>query len=190
MQQIKGTILKSRLGFVEQHWGRGGVDRVLAALPPEDQRALRPILTVKWYPFELGERLDAAIVATLGDGKSEVFERLGAASADANLTTLHKQFLSPGRPHVFLGKAPQIYGFYYETGSRSYEQTGERSGVMTTRDAETFSVPDCLTVIGWYKRALEMCGTRGVSIVEDECRARGGEVCRYRIEWQDAAAPA
>ena len=190
MQQIKGTILKSRLAFVEQHWGRGGVERVLAALSDDDQRALKPVLTVKWYPFEIGERLDAAIVDVLGDGRSEVFERLGAASADANLTTLHKQFLSPGKPHVFLGKAPQIYGFYYETGSRSYEQTGERSGVMTTRDAETFSVPDCLTVIGWYKRALEMCGAEGVTIVEDECRARGGEVCRYRVEWQNATAPA
>jgi hypothetical protein len=69
-----------------------------------------------------------------------VFERL-AASADANLTTLHKQFLSPGRPHVFLGKASQIYGFYYETGSRSYEQTGESSGVMTTRDARPSACP-------------------------------------------------
>ena len=183
MQQIKGAILKSRLGFVEQHWGREGVERVLGSLPEEDQRALRAVLTVKWYPFELGERLDAAIVEVLAGGRSEVFERLGAASADANLTTLHKQFLSPGRPHVFLGKAPQIYGFYYETGSRTYEATGERSGVITTSDAETFSVPDCLTVIGWYRRALEMCGVEGVRIVEDECRARGGQVCRYRIEW-------
>ena len=190
MQQIKGTILKSRLTFVEQHWGREGVERVLASLPQDDQQALRAILSVKWYPFAIGERLDAAIVQVLGEGKSEVFERLGAASADANLTTLHKQFLAPGKPHVFLGKAPLIYGFYYETGSRTYEQTGERSGVMTTRDAETFSVPDCLTVIGWYKRALEMCGAEGVSIVEDECRARGGEVCRYRVEWRTAAAPA
>ncbi len=190
MQQIKGSVLKSRLAFVEEHAGRDGLQRVLAALDPATRKELAMVLTVKWYPFEIGERLDAAIVATLGDGKSEVFERLGAASADANLTTLHKQFLSPGRPHVFLAKAPQIYGFYYETGSRTYEQTGECSGVMTTRDAETFSVPDCLTVMGWYKRALEMCGAQGVSIVEDECRARGGEVCRYRVEWKDIAAPA
>ena len=190
MQQIKGTILKSRLGFVEQHWGREGVERVVGSLSGEDQRALRSVLTVGWYPFQLGERLDAAIVEVLGGGRSEVFERMGAASADANLSTLHRQFLSPGRPHVFLGKAPQIYGFYYETGSRTYEQTGERSGVMTTYDAETFSVPDCLTVAGWYRRALEMCGVEGVSIVEDECRARGGEVCRYRVEWRDAATPA
>lgn len=187
MQQIKGTILKSRLAFIEQHWGREGVDRVLAALPDDDQKTLRTILTVKWYPFAIGERLDAAIVDVLGGGRTEIFERLGAASADANLGSVHKQFLAPGKPQVFLGKAPQIYGFYYETGSRSYEATGPSSGVITTRGAETFSVPDCLTVIGWYKRALELCGAQGISIVEDECRARGGDVCRYRIEWSSVS---
>jgi hypothetical protein len=38
-------------------------------------------------------------------------------------------------------------------------------------------------VIGWYRRALEMCGATNVHITEDECRARGGAVCRYRISW-------
>lgn len=190
MQQIKGAILKARLGFVEQHWGRAGTEQVLAALPEEDQRMLRTLLTVKWYPFGIGERLDKAIVDVLGEGRTEVFERLGAASADANLSTVHKQFLTPGRPHVFLGKAPQIYGFYYETGRRTYEQTGENSGVLTTYEAETFSAPDCLSVVGWYKRALELCGVHDVSIDEDECRARGGQVCRYQVRWQNAPAPA
>jgi predicted hydrocarbon binding protein len=55
--------------------------------------------------------------------------------------------------------------------------------VLTTRDAETFSVPDCLTVVGWHRRALEMCGAKQVRIVEEECRARGGTACRYRISW-------
>ena len=40
MQQIKGTILKSRLGFVEQHWGRDGVERVVGAVPDEEQKVL------------------------------------------------------------------------------------------------------------------------------------------------------
>ncbi|HEU0053167.1 MAG TPA: hypothetical protein VFQ39_08310 [Longimicrobium sp.] len=142
---------------------------------------------MKWYPFEIGERLDAAIVRVVGNGRTEMFERLGAASADANLATVHKQFLTPGRPHVFLGKAPLIYGFYYETGRRTYEQTGESSGVLTTFEAETFSAPDCLSVIGWYRRALELCGVTDVSIEEDECRAKGGVVCRYRLRWRDPA---
>lgn len=188
MQQIKGSVLKTRLAFVEQHWGRPGLEQVLTSLSKADQEALRVILTVKWYPFEVGERLDAAIVRELGGGRTEVFERLGAASADANLATLHKNFLTHGKPHVFLGKAPLIYGFYYETGRRTYEKTGENSGVMTTYDAETFSAPDCLSVIGWYKRALEMCGVQGVAIREDECRAKGGAVCRYQIRWDGVQA--
>jgi hypothetical protein len=71
-----------------------------------------------------------------------------------------------------------------QTGRREYEQTGEREGVLTTYEAETFSKADCLTVIGWYKRALELCGAKNPRIVEDSCRARGDEVCRYRVSWQ------
>ena len=78
----------------------------------------------------------------------------GEASADQNLATLHHAFLVEGNPHAFLAKAPAIYRMYYETGRREYKQAGEREGVLTTYDAETFSGPDCLTVIGWYRRAL------------------------------------
>ncbi|HEX5387837.1 MAG TPA: TIGR02265 family protein [Gemmatimonadales bacterium] len=184
MQQIKGAVLKSRIAFVEEHFGKSGVQRVIESLAPEDQRPLRMVFTSNWYPFELGKRLDDAIVRVLGEGRPEFFERLGAASAEKNLGSLHSGYLSPGDPQAFLAKAPAIYALYYETGRREYQPTGEKSGVLTTRDAETFSAPDCLTVIGWYKRALEMCGARGVNVTEEECRARGGAVCRYRISWQ------
>ncbi|HEX5727002.1 MAG TPA: hypothetical protein VFX98_16115 [Longimicrobiaceae bacterium] len=184
MQQVKGNILKSRLAFVEQQAGEEGKQRVLEELPPGDREALRTLLTVKWYPFELGKRLDDAIVRVLGDGDPAYFERLGEASAEQNLRTLHKAFLAPGKPHVFLGKAQAIYGLYYEQGRREYTQTGASEGVLTTYGAETFSRPDCLTVMGWYRRALELCGASGVRVVEEECRASGGEVCRYRMSWE------
>jgi hypothetical protein len=76
-----------------------------------------------------------------------------------------------------------MYKFYYDTGRREYEQTGPTSGVMTTYEAKTFSVPDCLTVLGWHKEALGMCGARNVEGIEEECRAKGGSCCRYRFKW-------
>lgn len=183
MQQVKGSVLKSRLAFVEEHAGKEGLARVLAALGGEDQQQLKSLLTMQWYPFELGQRLDDAIVREVGGGRREFFERLGAASADKNLATVHRSFVAAGDPHGFLEKAPQIYALYYGTGRRAYARTGDREGVLTTSDAETFSTPDCLTVIGWYRRALELCGATKVRIVEEECRARGGAVCRYRVAW-------
>jgi len=182
MQQIKGNVLKSRLSFMDQ-FGADARARVLQTLAPEDRTTLETVATIRWYPFELGKRLDDAIMSVLGDGDPAFFEKLGEASANQNLGTLHKAFLTPGKPHAFLGKAPAIYSLYYETGRREYAQTAEREGVLTTHDAETFSRPDCLTVVGWYRRALELCGADGVRVVEEECRATGGEKCRYRVSW-------
>ena len=76
-----------------------------------------------------------------------------------------------------------IYKFYYNTGYREYKETGPQSGIMTTFDSETYSAPDCLTVIGWHKEALKLCGAIKVSVIEAECPAKGGKCCRYRLQW-------
>jgi uncharacterized protein (TIGR02265 family) len=183
MQEVKGSVLKSRLAFVEEQGAAAAVSRVLEALPAEDREILKTVIAVGWYPFEVGKRLDDAIVRIVGGGRPDFFERLGEASAEKNLGGPHKSFLAPGEPQRFLARTPAIYAAYYKTGRREYRQTGDKEGVLTTFDAETFSRPDCLTVIGWHRKALELCGCTGVRVVEEECRARGGEVCRYRVSW-------
>ncbi len=184
MQKVKGSVLGSRLAFVKEHFGDDGVRRVLGSLAAEDQEALNRMLPSSWLPFEIGKRLDDAIVRVCGQGDRELFEQLGEASAEQNLTSLHSTFLTPGDPEAFLEKAPQIYSLYYQTGRREWKKTGEREGYLITHEAETFSSADCLTVIGWYKKALRMCGADDVEIEEEECRALGGEVCRYRVRWE------
>jgi hypothetical protein len=136
----------------QQVKGGDAVQRVLAALPDDDRKSLGMLLTAQWYPFELGKRLDAAIVAEVGGGREEYFERLGEASAEKNLATVHRNFVTQRDAHGFLAKAPTIYKLYYGTGRREYEKTGERSGRLTTHDAENFSAPDCLTPAALRRR--------------------------------------
>jgi uncharacterized protein (TIGR02265 family) len=185
MTSIKGSILRTRLAFVEEIDPANGLSRVFARMKPHEAEVLRSLLASAWYPFDLGRKLDDAIVAELGGGRADFFEKLGEASADKNLgpAGVHRGFLVPGDPHAFLAKAPLIYSYYYDQGHREYDKTGEREAVLTTRGAETFSAPDCLTVVGWYRRALEMCGAAKPRVAEEECRAKGGEVCRYRLSW-------
>lgn len=184
--KIKGVVLLSRRQFVRENFGEAGWESVLEALPAEVRDELEPIFATKWYAFEIGERLDQAIVDVLGGGETSVFEELGAKSAQRSLEREHRTFLTPGDPQAFMRKANLIYRFYYDTGRREYEQSGPNSGVMTTYEAETFSAADCLTVIGWYKEALRRCGAEDVEVVEEECRAKGGSCCRYRFRWEMA----
>jgi uncharacterized protein (TIGR02265 family) len=183
--KIKGSVLRSRLALVDEIAPDGGRERVLARLSPGDQEILGALLASSWYPFEVGRNLDAAIVDELGGGQATFFEKLGEASADKNLGEggVHRRFLVEGDPHAFLEKAPLVYSFYYDQGHRDYEKVGDTEAVLTTHDAETFSAPDCATVVGWYRRALEMVGVASPRVVEEECRARGGAVCRYRLTW-------
>ncbi len=183
--QVKGSVLRTRLALVEEICPGNGLARVFGRLQPTDRQVLQSLLPSSWYPFELGRRLDDAIVAELGEGRPEFFEKLGEASADKNLgpAGVHRRFLVPGDPQRFLANTPLIYSYYYDQGRREYRKTGEREAVLTTYDAETFSAPDCLTVVGWHRRALEMCGASKPLVVEEECRAHGGAVCRYRLSW-------
>jgi len=182
--QIRGSILLARKNFVCEHFGDEAWNEILGLLPAEDQTVLRSVIQVGWYAFTIGEHLDQAIVNELGKGDSSVFEAIGAKSAQDNLSGAHKAFLQPGHPQTFMKQAGQIYKFYYDVGWREYEPTGPDSGVLTTHEAETFSAVDCLTVIGWYKEALKMCGAKSVEMTETKCRAKGDDVCEYQVSWE------
>jgi hypothetical protein len=183
--KIKGTIIAARREFVKEHFGEEAWMKVVNAMPQEDQVKLKgTILSTTWYPFEVGNGLDKAIVNVLGKGKESFFEELGAESARRSLAREHKSFVTNTDPQAFMKKSGVIYKFYYDAGYREYKETGPSSGIVTTYESETYSVPDCLTVIGWYKEALKMCGAKDISANEEECRAKGGSCCRYKFHWR------
>ena len=183
--EIKGSILESRLQFVKERFGEQAVDRVISALPASDQETLRnPINKDGWYHFQTAQNLDGAIVQVIGKGDARLFEEMGAASAQQNLSGTQKFYLDLGNPQGFMLRAPLIYHVYYNKGWRDYKPTGPTTGVMTTYEAETYSTADCMTVMGWYKQALSMCGANDAVIVEETCRARGGDYCRYLVSWR------
>lgn len=180
--RVKGGALLSRFAFLREHRGEDAVKRVIERLPESDRTACSSILTGGWYPFELNERIDAAVAAEMDMG-DDVFLLMGEKSAIQNLTGPHKAMLSIGDPHGLLRRAPQIYQMYYDNGRREYESSGEKKAILRTYDAETFSKNDCLTVVGWHRKAIEMCGGRDARVTETKCRAKGAPHCEYHCEW-------
>ncbi len=188
---VKGSILEARLAFVRKHADPTLALRVLARLPEADRQLyLAGIVPVAWYPFEMNERLDLAIRDELGQG-DRAFHALGVASALHNLTSASQlHYIRKRDPHGLLKQASAIYGAYYGSGQRTYERVGDTRAVLSTHGSRSFSAEDCLTVVGWHEKAIELCGGREVRVVERRCRARGDEVCEYVCEWiMDDAPP-
>ena len=184
--RIKGGVLISRLNMLRQHGGQVRVDEVLRRLPPEDQAVLRKmILPIAWYPLELNLRLDSAIAEALSpEDKRRAFIDMGRASAEEALHGAQHVFVRPGDPQFLLSQAPQIYRFYYAVGSRTYERTGPNAAVLRTFGADNVTETDCLTIIGWHERAIELSGGRSVKASHPMCRGRGGAHCEYHFAWE------
>ena len=182
---VKGSVLASRLAYVRSERGAGTLTLVLARLLPEDCALLSGILLpFAWYPFETNARLDRAIADEFGIG-NEIFLRLGARSAEDNLTSAsQKQWIVDKNPQALIKQTSTIYGVYYDTGRRDYERVGDASAVLRTFDSLSFTSEDCLTVVGWYERAIQMCGGKNVRVEERFCRARGNPLCEYACSWE------
>ena len=184
--RIKGSVLITRLNMLRQHGGQNRLDEVLKRLPEADRLALRGmILPIAWYPLEMNLRLDAAIADVLSpEDRARALKDMGRASAEDNLKGAHHVFLRAGEPHFLLSQAAQIYRFYYSVGHRTYEKSGPRTAVIRTFDAETVTEADCLTIIGWHEKAVEMSGGKNVHIAHAQCRAGGAPHCEYTISWE------
>ena len=179
----KGSVFVSRLKFLRERGGAVLVERVLDRLPPADREVLRGIvLPASWYPFELNERLDEAIVSCL-EGGDELFRELGRQSALHNLTTTHRNYIRNHDPHGLFRQAASIYRVYYDTGSREYEKVGQTRAVLRTIGSKSFSRTDCLTVVGYHEQAILMCGGHDPRVEEPRCRVRGDSACEYLLAW-------
>jgi uncharacterized protein (TIGR02265 family) len=181
---IKGSILKSRLAYVEQRLGAAGVARVVSRLRQSDREILQGILLPSaWYPFETQERLDKAIADELGE-RDDIYKELGQKSAEHNLSASQKVYVHAKDPHGLLKSAASIYRLYYSTGERTYERVSDKKAILRTIGSETYSRQDCLTIVGWHEKAIGMCGGKNPKVRETKCRVRGDELCEYVCEWE------
>jgi uncharacterized protein (TIGR02265 family) len=180
--RVKGTILLARIAFVQGRGGDLAVQRMLAQLPEADRQQLSGItLAMGWYPFELNERLDAAIAREFG-GES-VYRKLGADSAERALASTLRNFARGRDPHGLLKHITQIHRMYKDTGYMTYEWAEKSVAVLRMFDCKSFSTADCQTNLGWFEHAVELCGGRAAQAIETKCRARGERLCEYRVQW-------
>lgn len=182
---VKGSLLGARLKFVQDRGGDKALRKVLSRLPAPEREILSGwVLPVTWYPLDMAQRLDDAIARVLSPAdRSRIFLEMGRESAQVNLTGAQAPFVRAGDPHFFLANVPRMYAAYHSMGRRSYERTGATSAVVRTFDAERVSGDDCLTVVGWLERALQLSGAASPRVSEALCRTRGGPHCEYRCEW-------
>ncbi|HEY6098769.1 MAG TPA: TIGR02265 family protein [Anaeromyxobacter sp.] len=184
---VKGTLVIARMKYLRAQ-GHEASERVLRSLSQEDQQVLRGMLLPStWYAADLLMRFEMTIAAVLSRGdRRALFLDMGQFSADANLgrSGVQRPYLREGDPHFLLRNVPRMYASQHSAGVRTYEQTGPRSATLRTIDDGGEADPDdCLTAVGWLRRAIELSGGSSVTVRETQCRGKGAASCEFLCSW-------
>ncbi len=183
---VKGTLLIARMKYLRAR-GSDDVERVLRRMSSFDQQALRGmLLPSSWYPADLLQRLETTTVALLARGdRRELFMDLGRFTAETNLgpNGTQRPYLREGDPHFLLKNVPRMYATQHSEGTRTYSQDSSRGATIRTTSGEAPDPDDCLTTVGWLKRAIALSGGRVVTVQETRCRASGADWCEFVCRW-------
>lgn len=184
--KVKGTLVLSRMKYLRAR-GEDDCERVLRRMSAADQQVLRGmLLPSSWYDAGLVLRLETTIVALLSRGeRRELFLDMGRFTADTNLGSdgVQRPYVKAGEPHYLLRNVPRMYAAQHAGGVRTYEQLEAKAAIIRTVEGEEPNAEDCLTAIGWLKRAIELSGGKLVTVEETACRGRGQPCCEYVCRW-------
>ena len=177
---IKGSSIKARLEYISSTYGDEMLEKILSCMNEEDQKQLKGLVSViSQYPLSLNARLDEAIAKVVDPNNPiKVYRDLGKASAEANLTTIHKTFIKGGDPHDVLKRFPSVRSQYYSEGTAHYERHSEKEGVLKLQGAD-FTIQDNESTAGYFERAIELMGGRNVLVDVD---SKSSE-CTYKFSW-------
>jgi hypothetical protein len=182
--EIRGIMLNAWLSFLKTRYGDQAVAAAAGKLAPEDRLQLeKVILDSSWYPIET-TRLLSKLQAAIND-KSDVAQESGRYMAEYVFTGVYRMFLA--RDPLSQGKKiMQASNYFYRNVHKlEVDLTGPASCTVRYRLAQGRpSVATCNTRKGWWARALELAGADSVIITHPQCRARGGEVCEFLVEWR------
>lgn len=181
--QVKGSVLRARVLFVDEQGPEAKV-KVVDALGPAARSAVEDgFLLNRWYPLEVHNELVHVIDEVLGSGDRGMCKALGRDSCQRNLTTIYRVFLRVGGIHFLLGRVAQAWSVHYDAGRMILAGKTKNSATLEIHDVPRPSPYHCLPIVGWCHRAAELSGCKNVSHQILSCRARGDEVCRFAFEW-------
>ncbi|OYT70241.1 MAG: hypothetical protein CFK52_11615 [Chloracidobacterium sp. CP2_5A] len=190
--KVQGSLIKSRLLYVQMKHGVATLKRILQGLSESDRATLtKTVFVGEWYELGLLARLDAAIVEALGATTPNLPEALGAFSAELNIGGTYESLVQRD-VDGFLQLAAVVSPTFQTFGSARYEPETKSGPVRAGTVCLAYDTPPpsqyCQSGIGYFARAVELCGGINPTVAVTSCRREGAPECRFRITWKPSGA--
>jgi hypothetical protein len=183
--EVKGTAVETTYLFVEDRYGKPGLERWLAALPPASQEICRAkILPSGWYPLEDAFVRPTRVLCELffAGSKRGAFE-VGRYSAQRALTGIYKMFVKISTPGWLMERGSKVFETYYRPSScKVVDRTDSGARMVITDPKDTSGLVE-MRIAGWVDGAVEIHGFKSRKAEITKSFSTGDSVTQIDVSW-------
>lgn len=182
--QIKGSAVSDMIRAVKAREGEEGF-RTLVALVDEPFRAmfLGGIFDAGWYSLDAYLAFLAASLKYTGDDEKVLIGRTEAV-IEKQLRGIYRVFVKRGSPESIIKRIVTIHRTYFNGASVDFDLPTPASAIVKYGGFEKHHRLLEYVIIGFYNKALELCGAKSVQVVVTVPIARGTGFYELTITWR------
>lgn len=184
MPQITGISLLDTIKSVKARSGEEGLAKILARVDRETQLMFKgPIDSGKWYSLDaFVDFLETDIRETAGGNREVLIERSKAVIA-SQLHGINAIFVKMGSPKFVINRISAIHESYFQGIQIIPEiEDGPRATIKYLGFAKHHQIME-YAIIGFYVKALEVCGAKEISTKFTISMAEGAPYSELQITW-------
>jgi len=184
MAQVKGVAILGLIKFIKKNL-KDTLPKIVDALPPETRKYMNEhILLTAWYPYNLYTDLLKSLDRIVGKGDLSYCKEQGRLSAEHDLKTIYKVFLSYVDPRVLITRAMSVWSSYYDTGVAEVNIISKNEVIVVIKDFPTIDIAHVKNVQGWLEQFLSMCNFNDIKSEIVKCQCYGDPVTELRFTFK------
>ena len=183
MAEIKGTVLADTINAIRSRGGDPELQKIISQLSPAAREAFeRPIQISAWYPLDTFVEFLEVDIEVSAAGNREILIARSERVIEAQLRGIYKVFVKLGSPGFVITRISAVHATYFKDVHIIPELQDHSATIKYVGFAKHHDIMRFI-ILGFYRKALELCGAKHVSLNFTIPISEGGEFSELNITW-------
>lgn len=184
MAQIKGTVLLDTVAAIKARAGESELTKIVQELNAEARTLFEePIYSSTWYPLDAFVEFLEVDIRETAHGDREILTERSEKVIEKQLSGIYKIFVKVGSPAFVIKRISAVHATYFH-GVEIIPEMEEHEAVIKYVGFQKHHAIMEYAIIGFYRKALELCGAKEVALHFSVPIAKGDAYSELRINWK------
>jgi hypothetical protein len=185
MANIKGTVILDSFRAVKDREGEQVYAKIIRLLDDDTRRVFQnEIFATAWYPLDAFVRFLAADLQETAGGNERVLIARSEVVIEKQLRGIYRVFARLSSAEAVLRRLSGIHQTYFQGVSVDFQTTGAGQATVRYVGFEPQHRLMEYTLVGFYRKTLELSGARQVSAGFTSSSAQGKGYWELALSWR------